>query len=102
MGRGSASRGGGGGVYIQGVCIWGVCIWGEGSVYREGWVDPPMCDLNCSVQGRVPSLRTSFKTPLNLNSEVSNPKILLFSYWFFTEIGWVGLNLKSEVSYAPN
>ena len=124
-----------GGVYIQGgegVCIWRVCIWGggEGSVYREGWVDPPMCDLNCSVQGgvpslrtnfrtplnlnsevsnpkillifmRIPSLRTSFRTPLNLNSEVSNPKILLFSYWFFMQIGWAGLNLKSEVSYAP-
>ena len=61
-----------------------------------------MCDLNCSVQGRVPSLRMSFRTPLNLNSEVSNPKILLFSYWFFMQIGWAGLNLKSEVPYAPN
>ena len=63
-----------------------------------------MCDLNCSVQGRVSSLRTSFWTPPNLNSEastliwtspnfnseVSKPKILLFSYWFFIQIGWVG------------
>ena len=25
-----------------------------------------------------------------LNSEVSNPKMLLFSYWFFMQLGWVG------------
>ena len=24
----------------------------------------------------------------NLNSEVSKPQILLFSYWFFMQIGW--------------
>ena len=36
------------------------------------------------------SLRMSFWTPQNLNSEVSNPKILLFSYWFFMQIGWAG------------
>ena len=48
------------------------------------------CDLNCSVWGRVSSSRTSCWTPPNLNSEVSNPKILSFSYWFFMQIGWAG------------
>ena len=62
------------------------------------------CDLNCSVRARVSSSRMSFWTPPNLNSEVStlvwttltlnseasNPKILLFSYWFFLQIGWAG------------
>ena len=37
-----------------------------------------LCDLNCSVWGRVSSWRTSFWTPLNLNSEVSNPKYYCF------------------------
>ena len=32
--------------------------------------------------------RTRFWTLPNLNSEVSTPKILLFSYWFFMQIGW--------------
>ena len=45
------------------------------------------CDLNCSVQGRVCSWRTCFWTSPNINS---NPKILLFSYWFFMQIGWLG------------
>ena len=43
--------------------------------------------LNGSVRGRVSSSRTRFWTLLNLNSEVSTPKILLFSYWFFMQIG---------------
>ena len=32
-----------------------------------------VCDLNCSVRGRVSSSRTSFWTPLNLNSECRTP-----------------------------
>ena len=44
--------------------------------------------LNASVRGRVSSSRTRFWTLLNLYSEVSKPKILLFSYWFFMQIGW--------------
>ena len=44
--------------------------------------------LNGSVRGRVSSSRTRFWTLLNLNSEVSTPKILLFSHWFVMQIGW--------------
>ena len=47
-----------------------------------------MCDLNGSVRGRVSSSRKRFWTLPNLYSEVSETKILLFSYWFFMQIGW--------------
>ena len=47
-----------------------------------------LCDLNSSVRGRVSSSRKRFWTLPNLYSEVSKPKILLFSYWFFMQIGW--------------
>ena len=50
--------------------------------YVCGWI------LNGSVRGRVSSSRTRFWTLPNLYSEVSKPKILLFSYWFFMQIGW--------------
>ena len=46
-----------------------------------------LCDLNDSVRGRVSSPRTRFWTLPNLNSEVSEPKILLFSYWFLKKLG---------------
>ena len=46
------------------------------------------CDLNGSVRGRVSSSRKRFWTLPNLYSEVSKTKILLFSYWFFMQIGW--------------
>ena len=46
------------------------------------------CDLNGSVRGRVSSSRKRFWTLPNLYSEVSETKILLFSYWFFMQIGW--------------
>ena len=46
------------------------------------------CILSGSVRGRVSSSRTRFWTLPNLNLEVSTPKILLFSYWFFMQIGW--------------
>ena len=49
---------------------------------NRGWI------LNGSVRERVSSSRTRFWTLPNLNSEVSTPKILLFSYWFFMQIGW--------------
>ena len=62
-------------------------------------LDPPLntlvcfkseqqCDLNGSVRGRVSSSRKRFWTLPNLYSEVSETKILLFSYWFFMQIGW--------------
>ena len=35
--------------------------------------DYPPCDLSCSVQGQVPSSRTSFWTPPNLNLERRTP-----------------------------
>ena len=47
---------------------------------------PTLCDLNRSVRGRVSS-SNKFRTPPNLNSEVSTPKILLFSSWYFMQIG---------------
>ena len=47
-----------------------------------------LCDLNGSVRGRVSSSRKRFWTLPNLYSEVSETKILLFSYWFFMQIGW--------------
>ena len=53
-----------------------VCWWGK------------RCDLNGSVRGRVSSSRKRFWTLPNLYLEVSETKILLFSYWFFMQIGW--------------
>ena len=71
-----------------------------------------LCDLNSSVRGRVSSSRKRFWTLLNLNSEVSEPKILLFSYWFFMQIRHrtlPNLNLEvsnrtifSNISFIPN
>ena len=73
---------------------------------------PLECDLNGSVRDRVSSSRTRFWTLLNLNSEVSEPKILLFSYWFFMQIRHrtlPNLNLEvsnstifSNISFIPN
>ena len=70
------------------------------------------CDLNGSVRGRVSSSRTRFWTLPNFNSEVSEPKILLFSYWFFMQIRHrtlPNLNLEvsnstifSNISFIPN
>ena len=54
-----------------GIC-WGVCL----PVHSE------------RLRDRVSSSRKRFWTLPNLNSEVSQPKILLFSYWFFMQIGW--------------
>ena len=65
------------------IICWRPLTWRVGPLTRGIlWI------LNGWVRGRVSSLRTRFWTLPNLNSEVSIPKILLFSYWFFMQIGW--------------
>ena len=57
-------------------------------------VDAGVAPLNEPVWFKLLSSRTSFQleeefqAPPNLNSEVSTPKILLFSSWYFMQIGW--------------
>ena len=71
------------------IILWQTKYWR----YQRWWI------LNASVRGRVSSSRTRFWTLPNLNSEVSKPKILLFSYWFFMQIRHRTLpNLYLEVS----
>ena len=51
-----------------------------------------LCDLNCSVRGRVSGhLRTLIRGVGHLQLKVQRcptPKILLFSSWYFIQIGW--------------
>ena len=66
----------------------------------------PVWIPNASVRGRVSSSRTSFWTPPNLNSEVSNPKYYCFhpdtlwSTWMKTIIFWVG-HFRIKVLRCP-